>query len=180
MNYPVILADPAWNFENWGEGASRNVKGKYSTMTTDAICALPIPATNNAALFLWACWPKLPDALRVIDAWGFEYRTIAWVWTKLNRNSMGLFTGMGCYTRANTEPCLLAVRGSMPVAAHDIQSVIMTPIQEHSRKPDDQYRKIEALYPDGPYLEMFARRTRPGWHVWGNEVMPDVQIGVSP
>src|SRR6185295_19342344 len=108
-----------------------------------------------------------------ISAWGFQYKTIAWTWVKLNKSSMGFFTGMGYYTRANTEPCLLAVRGKMPVAVHDIQALIVSPIQEHSRKPDDQYRKIEALYPNRNYLEMFARRPKSNWHIWGNEIPND-------
>jgi N6-adenosine-specific RNA methylase IME4 len=177
MNYPVILADPPWHFETWGEG-DRNVTKYYPIMETSAISQLVPPAADNCALFLWACWPKLKDAMQVIEAWGFAYRTVAWVWTKLNKSSMGFFHGMGYYTRANTEPCLLAVRGTMPVKAHDIQALIVSPVQEHSRKPDDQYRKIESLY-DGPYLEMFARRTRPGWDCWGNEVASTVEIAAG-
>jgi len=94
----------------------------------------------------------------------------------MNGDGLGTQMGMGHYTRANTEPCLLAVRGSMPVSSHDIQALIMSPVREHSRKPDDQYRKIESLYPAGPYLEMFARRKRAGWHSFGNEIESDVVI----
>jgi len=178
MEYPIILADPPWAFRVWSKdtGNGRSAESHYPTMSTDELCLLPVPATGAAALFLWACWPVLPDALRVIQAWGFEYKTIAWVWAKLNRNNMGFFTGMGYYTRANTEPCLLAVRGRMPVAVHDVQALIVSPVREHSRKPDEQYSKIERLYPGGPYLEMFARRSRPGWDVWGNEVDSTIAI----
>lgn len=177
MNYPVILADPPWAYRKHDKelGWGRTAEANYPTMDTPDICKLVVPAADNCALFLWGTWPKLPDALQVIEAWGFTYKTIAWVWTKLNKNSMGFFTGMGFYTRGNTEPCLLAVRGRMPVLAHDVQALIVSPVQEHSRKPDDQYRKIENLY-GGPYLEMFARRTRPGWDVWGNEVTSTVEI----
>ncbi len=175
--YPVVLADPPWNFETWGEG-DRNVTKYYPVMPTADICAIQPPAADDCALFLWACWPKLLDAMQLIEAWGFTYRTVAWVWVKLNKSSMGTHVGMGYYTRANTEPCLLAVRGRMPVKAHDVQALIMTPVQEHSRKPDDQYHKIERLY-DGPYLELFARRKREGWHSWGNEVDSDVVIPLA-
>lgn len=176
MNYPVILADPPWEFSVWNAAKSdRHTSHKYSLMNTDAIMSLPVPAAENCALFLWATWPNLPDAFKVITAWGFTYRTIAWDWVKLNENSMGTHMGMGYYTRANTEPCLLAVRGRMPVKMHDVQALILSPVRQHSRKPDEQYAKIERLY-DGPYLEMFARRSRPGWHVWGNEVESDVEI----
>lgn len=182
--YSVILADPPWHFRNYAADApgmihdrARGANRHYPTMTTDDICSVKVPAADDSVLFLWACWPTLPDALQVIGAWGFEYKALAWVWTKLNKNSMGFFHGMGYYTRANSEPCLLATRGDLPKpAARDVQALICSPIREHSRKPDEQYGKIERLYPEGPYLEMFARRTRPGWDVWGNEVESDVQI----
>lgn len=177
MNYPVILADPPWIFSVWNAAKSnRHASHKYDLMSTDDICQLKIPASDPAVLFLWATWPNLPDALKVIEAWGFTYRSLAWVWVKLDKSGMGFFHGMGYYTRANSEPCLLAVRGTMPVAAHDVQALIVSPVQEHSRKPEDQFRKIERLYPDGPYLEMFARRKREGWDSWGNEIVSDVEI----
>ena len=178
MTYRVILADPPWTFRVWSKdtGAGRSAESHYTTLDAATLRAMRPPAEKNSALFLWAVWPSLPEALALIDSWGFEYKTIAFVWVKLNKNSMGTFTGMGYYTRANTEPCLLAVRGTMPVAAHDVQALIMSPVQEHSRKPEDQYRKIERLYPQGPYLEMFARRRRAGWHAFGNEIESDVVI----
>ena len=188
MKYPVILADPPWHFQNWngapgeltpGQQRRGNAQSHYRTMSLNEIRALDVPAEKNAVLLLWACWPLLPDALRVVEAWGFEYKTIAWVWAKLNKNSMGFYMGMGYHTRSNTEPCLLATRGRMPVKVKDVQALIVSPLREHSRKPDEQYAKIERLY-DGPYLEMFARRARPGWDVWGNEVASTVQIGATP
>jgi N6-adenosine-specific RNA methylase IME4 len=177
-SYDVILADPPWSFRVWAEdtGNGRSASAHYLTMITQDICNFKVPASKNCALFMWACWPTLPDAFQVISAWGFEYKTIAWVWAKLNKSSMGFFTGMGYYTRANTEPCLLAVRGTMPVAVHDIQALIVSPVRAHSQKPDDQYRKIEALYPGRSYLEMFSRKKRAGWHSFGNEIKSDIQI----
>lgn len=172
--YDIILADPPWNHGSpgWFGGA----KNHYPTMSLDDICALPIPAADNCALFMWGCWSLMPEAFEVIKAWGFEYKTEAWVWVKLNSNSMGLFTGMGYYTRGNTEPCLLAIRGSMPPAVHDVPAVIMSPIQQHSRKPAEQYSRIEKLYPNKNYLEMFARRTRPNWDVFGNQVKGSIRL----
>ena len=182
MTYPVILADPPWHFQNYAadepgmmHDRARGANRHYPTMTTDDICALSVPAADNAALLLWACWPLLPDAMRVIEAWGFEYKSLAWVWVKLNKTSMGFFHGMGYYTRANSEPCLLATRGRVKVNARDVQALIVSPVQAHSRKPDDQYRKAERLF-SGPYLELFARRKRPGWDAWGNEVESDVAL----
>lgn len=180
--YDVIMADPPWMFKVWSKNTGKNgrtAEKHYPTMDTEAIAVLPVAglASDNCALFLWAVWPALPDALELIKAWGFEYKTIAWVWAKLNPSSLGFHFGLGYYTRANTEPCLLAVRGTMPVAEHDVQALIVSPVQEHSRKPDNQYEKIERLYPGKRYLELFARRkNRPGWSFWGNEVDSDVTL----
>lgn len=184
--YDVILSDPPWHFQNWGadepgetHDRSRGANRYYPTVRTADICTMKPPAADNAALFLWATWPHMPDALRVIDAWGFEYKSVAWVWVKANRSGFGHFMGMGYYTRANSEPCLLAVRGKMPVAARDVLALIYSPVREHSRKPDEQYDKIDRLYPTGQFprrLEMFARRTRPGWDVFGNEVENSVRL----
>lgn len=173
--FDVILADPAWKFKVWNEAKSGR-RPPYPTMTTEQICALEIPAAKNCALFLWATWPMIEHAFRAISAWGFKYRTLAWVWVKLNRNGLGFYTGTGYYTRANSEPCLLAVRGSMPRQAKDVQAVIVSPVRQHSRKPDEQYPKIERLYPNMRYLEMFARQRRPGWSAWGNEVESDINV----
>jgi N6-adenosine-specific RNA methylase IME4 len=179
--YGVILADPPWAYKAWDTKTNqgRTAESYYPTMNVDRIGDLDIPAADNCALFLWATWPCLPDALAVMDAWGFTYKTIAWTWAKLNRSGLGFHFGMGYYTRANTEPCLLAVKGNMPVATHDVQALIVSPVREHSRKPDEQYGKIERLYPDVLKLELFARRPRPGWAVWGNEVESDIEIAVG-
>jgi len=148
-------------------------------MDVDDICALPVAnlAADNCALFLWATWPNILDAFKVIPAWGFTYRTEAWVWVKAKRSGMGFHFGLGYYSRGNSEPCLLAVKGRMPVVAHDVLALIYSPVMEHSRKPDQQYDMIERLYPNRTYLELFARRKdRPNWHYWGNEVVNDVEL----
>lgn len=177
MAYDIILADPPWRFESWtAAGTGRSAEQHYPTMHYDELAKLHIPRQVNQALFLWAVWPMLSEALDLIGAWGFSYRTIAWVWIKAKSSGFGFHTGLGYYTRANTEPCLLAVRGKMPVARHDIQALIYAPVKEHSRKPADQYRKIEALYPDCSYLELFARQKRDGWDAWGNEVESDIHL----
>lgn len=175
----VILADPPWTFSVWNaEKSDRHVSHKYDLMDVQAICDLPVEtiAAENCALFLWATYPNLLDALRVIEAWGFTYRTIAWNWIKSNRGGFGHFMGMGYYTRANSEPCLLAVKGRMPVVAHDVLSLIYSPVREHSRKPDEQYGKIERLYPEKTCVELFARRKRDDWLSWGNEIQSDFEF----
>jgi len=173
QKYDVILADPPWNFETWDKKAnSRTPSAHYDVMSVDDICALPIAdlAAENCALFMWAVWPRIFDAERVINAWGFRYRTLGFEWVKLNKSGMGFHIGLGYYTRANPEPCLLAVKGTMKVATRSERNLIVTPIREHSRKPDEQYGKIERLYPGRKYLELFARHPRQGWAAFGNEV----------
>ena len=175
--YQIIYADPPWAYRNMGN-IQATANAQYPTMSNEDICKLPIAdiADENSILFLWATFPKLQEALDVIKAWGFEYKTVAWTWVKLQKAGMGFHFGLGYYTRANTEPCLLAVRGKMPVAVHDVQALICSPVREHSRKPDDQYGKIERLYPDATKLEMFARRQRSGWDVFGNEVENSISL----
>lgn len=179
--YGVILADPPWSYYAWDANTGpqgRTAAKHYPTMSIEDISALPISslADDNCALFLWAVWPDIFRAQEVISSWGFTYRTIAWCWTKLNPSSIGFHTGLGYYTRANTEPCLLAVKGSKAPAVKDVKALIVSCVREHSRKPDEQYRNIERLYPNDNYLELFARRPRDGWDVWGNEVNSTIEL----
>jgi N6-adenosine-specific RNA methylase IME4 len=129
-------------------------------------------AADDCTLFMWAVMPQLQEALDVIKAWGFTYKTVAFNWVKQNRSGDGLFFGMGYWTRANSEVCLLATRGSPVRLNADVHQVIMSPVAEHSRKPDEAAARIERLVP-GPYIELFARRPRAGWDVFGNEVEAD-------
>lgn len=180
--YDVILADPPWTFSVWNaEKSDRHASHKYNLMSVDDICALPVAslAAENCALFLWATWPNIQDAFKVIEAWGFTYRTLGWEWVKARKNGTGFHFGMGYYTRANPEPCLLAVKGRMRVEAHDVRALIYSPVREHSRKPDEQYEKIERLYPNRNYLELFARHKRPNWDVFGNEVEESITLPAS-
>jgi len=184
--YDIILADPPTRFETRSDrGKGRSPERHYPVMSTEALCRLPVAglAADNAALFYWTTRPLLlgaPGSLsapqQVIEAWGFRYATVAWTWVKTQRSGAGLHMGLGYYTRANAEFCLLAVRGRMPVAAHDVLDVILAPVREHSRKPDAQYALIDRLYPNTRRLELFARRRWPGWDVWGNEIACDVVL----
>lgn len=170
--FSVIYADPPWSFKVYsGKGKARSADRHYDTKSLDDIKALPVEAlaADDCALLLWAVCPELPGALEVIKAWGFTYKTVAFSWVKENRSGDGLKWGMGYWTRANLEPCLLATRGSPKRQAMNVFQVVQSPIAEHSRKPDEVQVRIERLL-NGPYLELYARRATPGWTVWGNEV----------
>lgn len=169
--YSVIYADPPWSFDVWsGEGKMGTAENHYPTMRQDEIEALPVAAmaADDCALFMWAVMPQLPEALRVIEAWGFEYKTCAFVWVKQTKDEERFTTGMGYWTRANAEVCLLATKGSPARLNADVHQVVLSPRTEHSRKPDEVAARIERLVP-GPYIELFSRRPRDGWDAWGNQ-----------
>jgi N6-adenosine-specific RNA methylase IME4 len=165
--YAVLCADPPWHFEVYNEesGVERAAGNYYPTMSLDEICALPVLslAAPDAILFMWTTAPHLQESFQVLAAWGFEYKTNAvWVKDKI---------GLGYFVRNQHELLLVATRGDMPSPspANRPPSVISAPRREHSRKPDEAYALIEAMYPALPKLELFARQRRPGWDVWGNE-----------
>lgn len=176
--YSVIYADPPWSYRQCGTGPKSrgNAAQHYHTMTTDDICALPVHslAGGGTACFMWATFPQIADALRVMEAWGFEYKTCAFVWIKKNRKGNTNFWGMGAYTRANAEICLLGVTPGFKAAAqiknHAVHQVIESPIQAHSAKPDETRRRIVELMGDVPRIELFARNRCPGWDAWGDEI----------
>lgn len=184
----VIVPDPPWPFETYSvQGRQRSPDRNYDTMTIDQIKALPIAplAADDCALLLWSVWPEHPGVLDVIAAWGFEYKTAAFIWMKTTKDATaitldgdGLHWGMGFATRSNTEPCLLATRGRPLRLAADVHQVIIAPVGEHSAKPDEAYRRIERLYP-APFLELFARKPRAGWTTWGNEIAPEPIEGAA-
>ena len=178
--YRAILADPPWGFKVWSgpekKVASSGIVAPYRTMEMSEIRAMPVAdmASDDCSLFMWVVWPTLPEALGVIEAWGFKYKTCAFSWVKADPYRLwgleeDVYMGLGYWTRANSEVCLLATRGKPKRKHADVRQAILEPRREHSRKPDVVYERIERLV-DGPYLELFARSTRPGWDAWGNEV----------
>ena len=120
-------------------------------------------------------FPLLKEAWPVLDAWGFTYKSVAFVWVKLNRKASTLFTGMGYWTRANAEICLLATRGHPKRANAGVHQVILSHIEEHSKKPEEARSRIVRLMGDVPRIELFARSRAPGWDVWGNEATGSIQ-----
>ena len=157
----VLLADPPWRYEANSTLPAYFIENYYPTLTLEEICALEVPAADDAVLFLWATAPKLADALRVMAAWGFEYRTNA-VWVKER-------IGMGYYFRGRHELLLVGRRGDMPVPKDTCRadSVIEAPRRRHSEKPAVVYELLELMYPSAARLELFARAPRPGWDRWG-------------
>lgn len=119
----------------------------------------------------------LKEALDVIEAWGFTYKTVAFNWVKQNKNGAGLFMGLGNWTRSNSEICLLAVKGKPKRVSAAVHSVLLTPIQHHSKKPDEARSRIVDLMGDLPRIELFAREAAPGWDSWGNEAPPTTEKG---
>lgn len=171
--YTAILADPPWMYRVWSKkGAGRSAENHYPTMSIEDIRALPVAelADKDCALFLWVTFPTLREAMTVIDAWGFTYKTVAFVWIKQNRQTPSLFWGLGHWTRANAEICLLATKGSPKRQAADVHQVLLSPIEQHSKKPDEIRNRIVQLMGDVPRVELFARQAPSGWDVWGNEV----------
>lgn len=171
--YNIIYADPPWSFSAWSDKAQKHVSKYYQTMGEDEIQNLPISllTEENAVLFMWATFPNLPLALETIKAWGFTYKTCAFTWVKQTKKSSKLFWGMGYYTRSNAEVCLLAIKGKPPKRlSHKVHSVIMSHIEEHSRKPHEARERIVELFGDLPKIELFARQHTEGWDCWGNEV----------
>jgi N6-adenosine-specific RNA methylase IME4/ParB-like chromosome segregation protein Spo0J len=167
--YPVILADPPWAFEVYDEtsGFDSAAAAHYPTMSTEAICAMPVAniTTPDTVLFLWTPASHLPEALEVMKAWGFEYKTHM-VWDKERAG------GLGYWVRNQHELLLIGARGDMrsPESDGRSPSIIRSPRREHSRKPDEAYEAIERMYPDLPRIELFARQAREGWTAWGNEI----------
>jgi N6-adenosine-specific RNA methylase IME4 len=163
--YQVILADPPWRFEPYSRdtGMDRAADNHYPTMTVEKLMALKAPATDDAVLFLWATVPMLLEAIDVLEAWGFEYKS-HFVWEKDR-------IGTGYWNRNKHELLLVGTRGSIPAPAPGEQydSVIPANVGKHSAKPIAFAEMIEAMFPNLPAVEMFARAPRLGWDTWGNE-----------
>jgi len=206
MEYNLVLADPPWFYN---ERKLKRVDGKsprfgkgavnhYSVMSTEEICDLPVKdiVADNCALFLWTTFPRLDAGLKVMQAWGFDYKTIGFLWVKLNPKRVNhpgecevlenrgmysylnwlTFFGIGYYTKSNPEPCLLGIRGRMKPISNKVSNVIYAPRGQHSEKPFAIRHKIVELFGDLPRVELFARQTEVGWDSWGAEVENDLEF----
>ena len=172
--YSIIYADPAWHFKSWSKrGEGRSVIKHYEVMSIEDIKELPVAliAADDAVLFLWITFPLLPQALDVIESWGFTYKTIGFAWVKRNIKSDGWFWGLGYYTRANCEICLLATKGRvLPRQSRSVHSIVDTPVETHSKKPDVVRERIVQLFGNLPRIELFARQQAKGWDSLGFEI----------
>ena len=197
--YNIIYADPAWSFKTYSDkGKDRSPDNHYNVMSLADLKNLPVGklAAKNCILFMWVIDTMIPEALEVIKAWGFKYKTVGFTWTKVNKSAKldklnvekDFFTGMGYYTRANDERCFIAFNhdveedenqvcllattkdGSPKRQSASVRRAVLDYRREHSRKPDQIYTRIEQLVGELPRIELFGRTERPGWDVWGNEV----------
>ena len=170
--YNIIYADPPWSYKDKALAGKRGSCCKYSVMDIEEISEIPINkiASDDCILFMWVTMPKINESFEIIKRWGFEYKTCGFTWIKKNKKSDSLFWGMGNWTRANAELCLIATKGKPKRINAKVHSVIISRIREHSRKPDEAREKIVELCGDLPRIELFARQQVEGWDSWGNEI----------
>ena len=175
MNFPdkkynIIYADPAWTYEDKALAGDRGAGCKYDLMGIDEICKLPVNqiADKDCILFIWGTWTHIKEVQTVIESWGFEYKTVGFVWIKKFSTGRN-FIGMGTWTRANTEYCLIATKGNPKRINSGISQIIESIPDGHSSKPDMVRKRIIELVGDLPRIELFARTKVHGWDVWGND-----------
>lgn len=172
--YDIIYADPPWAYHDTLGGNAKMGAMPYPTMTNEEICAMPIGnkiAKKNSILFMWATMPKLQEALDVIKAWGFKYKTCAFCWVKQNPKSGGIYAGLGRWVQGNAELCLLATKGHPHRISKSVKQIVMAPRGRHSAKPSEvRDRIVQLMGEDTDRIELFARDYADGWDCWGNEV----------
>jgi N6-adenosine-specific RNA methylase IME4 len=170
--YKIIYADPPWAYSDKLLFSKQGASSNYSVQSKEWIDNLPVStiADDDCALFLWVTMPKLNECWELISKWGFTYKTVAFTWIKKNKSGKGIFLGLGRWTRGNAEVCLLAVKGKPKRIDASVRQVVMTRLEYHSKKPDIVRNRIVKLMGNLPRIELFARRSAPGWDAWGNEV----------
>ena len=169
--YQIIYCDPAWQYDDKALAGNRGAECKYDVMELSALKLIPIQkiADENCVLLMWCTFPMLDSGLELINAWGFQYKTVAFTRLKRNKNSSNFFMGMGTWTRSNQEIVLLAVKGKPKRVSAGVRQIIDSPIREHSKKPDVVRQRIIQLCGDLPRIELFARTKVHGWDVVGND-----------
>ena len=173
--YKIIYADPPWEYSS-DPNSKRGIWGlahqQYDTMNLESIKNLPVStiADNDCILFLWATFPNIQQALDVVKAWGFEYKTVAFVWEKLDKSTNNHKKyGLGWYTRSNCEIVMVGRKGKFDRKSASVQQIVKSTIGKHSQKPDEVRKRILELCGDLPRIELFARSKIHGWDTWGND-----------
>ncbi|MEG0049578.1 MAG: MT-A70 family methyltransferase [Clostridia bacterium] len=174
MKFPILYCDPPWAYKVYSKkGQGRSAENHYHTMDIEDIYNLDVPgiAADDCVLFLWVTFPCLLEGLETIKRWGFAYKTLGFCWVKrCKKQTDKWFWGLGFWTRANPELCIIATKGSPKRLSKAVHSVIDTPIEGHSKKPDEVRRRIVELMGDIPRAELFARQQYDGWVCMGNEI----------
>jgi N6-adenosine-specific RNA methylase IME4 len=185
--YQIIYADPPWSYNDKMKGHSFSLDHEYQTQSLEWIKDLKVKeiADDNCTLFLWAVSPLLPEALEVITAWGFKYKTLAFCWSKQFAGG-GDVSNLGRWTMGNVELCLLATKGHPKRLKNNVRQLVVDTRTVHSKKPDQVRNRIVELMGNLPRIELFARNdgsrdlfnTNPldGWDAWGNEVKSDINL----
>lgn len=190
--YQIIYADPPWKYETWTELKTEKLRRKcgsicYPVMASEQIAQLSVDkiAEKSCVLFIWVTMPKLNEVFKIIESWGFIYKTVAFTWVKQNPKSHTIYSGLGHWTLANPELCLLATHKKFPKRkSTNVKQLVFASKTIHSKKPSIIRNKIVELVGDLPRIELFARKSKElfedesfkGWDVWGNEVESDIKL----
>ena len=175
--YQIIYADPPWVYNDKSKSHGGGAESHYVCTPTEELAKIQIPAEENSVCLMWVTYPQLEEGLKLLKAWGFKFKTVAFTWVKTNKDG-SIYMGMGRHTRANAEICLLGTRGKgVPRVRADIRNTVLLPRGRHSEKPDYFRTQIDFLYGLQPArIELFARQKTEGWDVWGNEVESDIAL----
>ncbi len=178
--YKIIYADPAWEYDDKSKSHGGGAESHYSCSSVEEMGKIDVPADEDSICLMWVTYPMLPEGLKLMKMWKFEFKTVAFTWVKTNKNSADFFLGMGRYTRGNPEVCLLGRRGKgVPRIDAGVPNLQIHKRREHSRKPDAIRNEIIRLFGDVPKIEMFARHGFEGWDPWGDEKPKDKQQMLS-
>jgi len=169
-HYGVILADPPWRFKTYNSDISaKSAAGHYNLMGKDDLRRLQVwkLAADDCVLVMWATQAQMPEAVALMDTWGFTYKTMG-AWAKQSSTGQKWAFGTGYVLRSAAEFYLIGTQGKPKAKVRNVRNLIVAPVREHSRKPAQMHADLERLF-DGPYCELFGRQQRENWEVWGNE-----------
>lgn len=174
--YKLIYADPPWEYRNKKTGGTNMIssaESKYKTLSIDELCKLPIQkiSDKDSVLFLWTTTPLLPEGLKVMESWGFKYKTSIY-WRKI------MSLGMGFWFRGQVELCLMGIKGNVKAFRIQKENFIQSQVRLHSKKPDEMYNLLELTKLE-PKIELFTRQRWMDWDHWGNELSPYIQTNLK-